>query len=235
MDKQSITAVPLTLSTPLLADACIRLTVDVRLAPPGIRSVKPGTSLSGRALPVRHYGSVDIFLEAFENCRPGDVLVIDNQGRVDEGCIGDLTVLEAKTAGVSGIVAWGCHRDTAEILEIGFPVFTYGTCSAGPLRLDERHADALTSAGFGNHAITRDDFVFADDDGVLFLPMDRLEQIVSTALLIQERERQQAAMIKAGTSLRKQLRFSEYLSKRETDPSYSFRKHLRAIGGAIEE
>jgi hypothetical protein len=31
------------------------------------------------------------------------------------------------------------------------------------------------------------------------------------------------------------VQFSSYLTKREKDPSLSFRDHLRAVGGAIEE
>jgi hypothetical protein len=37
-------------------------------------------------LPVRHYGSVDVFLEAFGRAQAGDVPVIDNGGRSDEAC-----------------------------------------------------------------------------------------------------------------------------------------------------
>ena len=52
--------------------------------------------IAGRALPAKHFGSVDIFLEAMMSAEQGDVLVIDNNGRADEGCIGDLTTLEAR-------------------------------------------------------------------------------------------------------------------------------------------
>ena len=80
------------LSTPLLADACVRGDVPLRAAPPGIRAVVPGHRLAGRALPARHYGSVDVFLEALGRAEPGDVLVVDNGGRSDEACVGDLVV-----------------------------------------------------------------------------------------------------------------------------------------------
>lgn len=83
------------LSTPLIADACLRLGIPIRVAPPGIHVLPEGSHIAGRVLPVRHYGSVDVFLEAMMLAQPGDVLVIDNGGRMNEGCIGDLTVLEA--------------------------------------------------------------------------------------------------------------------------------------------
>ena len=87
------------LSTPLVADACLRCGVPLRVAHLGIRAVVGGQRVAGRALPVRHYGSVDVFLEAFGRAEAGDVLVIDNGGRLDEACVGDLAVLEAGAAG----------------------------------------------------------------------------------------------------------------------------------------
>jgi 4-hydroxy-4-methyl-2-oxoglutarate aldolase len=81
------------LSTPLIADACLRAGVSLRLAPPGIRPLSPLYRVAGRVLPARHSGSVDVFLEAMGTAEASDVLVIDNAGRLDEGCIGDLTAL----------------------------------------------------------------------------------------------------------------------------------------------
>ena len=45
------------LSTPLVADACVRCGVPLRAAPAGIRAVVAGQRVAGRVLPVRHYGS----------------------------------------------------------------------------------------------------------------------------------------------------------------------------------
>jgi len=223
------------LSTPLITDAALRLHVQVRIAPFGILPVIPGIKLAGRALPVKHFGSVDVFLEAMQAADAGDVLVIDNNGRNDEGCIGDLTTLEARASKLSGIVIWGAHRDTPELKEIGFPVFSYGSCPSGPQRLDPRTKDALEIAKFGGFEVTRDDVVFADHDGCAFVQLNSIEQILKSAHAIWTTERKQADRIRRGEALREQLKFAEFLKKRATNPDRTFRQHLREIGGAIEE
>ena len=223
------------LSTPLVADAALRLKVPLRIAPPGISPVISGRRLAGRALPVTHFGSVDVFLEAMQNAHPGDVLVIDNGGRGDEGCIGDLTALEAQATGLAGIVVWGAHRDTPELRQIGFPIFSYGSWPSGPQRLDPRGDEALRSARFGDFRVEADDVVFADDDGCVFVAMVSVEELLTTARAIWQKERAQAEEITAGNTLRHQLHFVDYLAKRSSDPSYTFRQHLRKMDGAIEE
>ena len=205
------------------------------MVPPGIRGLIPGTRLAGWVIPARHYGSVDVFFEAMTSAQTGDILVIDNQGRMDEGCIGDLTALEARAFGIAGLIVWGCHRDTRELVEIGLPVFSYGRCSFGPLRVDPREDDALTTAQFGAIEVDGEDVVFADDDGVLFAPGKDIEKLLSIAQEINATERKQAHEIAGGNTLHKQLQFSEYLDKRKDHPAYTFREHLRSLGGAIEE
>jgi regulator of RNase E activity RraA len=235
METESITRAFAGLSTPLIADAALRLKIPLRISPPGIRPVTPDQRLAGPALPVRHFGSVDVFLEAIKGARPGDVLVIDNSGRLDEGCIGDLTALEAEHSGLAGIIIWGVHRDTPELRQIGLPIFSYGTCPSGPQRLDPRDSSALRSARFGEFLVEPGDLVFADDDGCVFVGATRIDEVLRVAHEIWQRERDQAEAIKRGRSLREQLEFARYLEKRATDSSYTFRDHLRNVKGAIEE
>jgi regulator of RNase E activity RraA len=222
------------LSTPLVADALVRLALPLRVAPREIRA-HVGTRVAGRALPACHAGSVDIFLEAFEQADRGDVLVIDNGGRTDEGCIGDLVAIEATTHGIGGIVLWGTHRDSADLQRIGLPVFSCGVCPNGPLRARERELDALARARVGWQLVEGHDVVFADLDGVLFINDGQLPAVLNMASDIAKRERRQAERVRAGQSLRAQLQFQDYLHRRDRDPQYTFRQHLRTIGGAIEE
>ena len=235
MNNQTLAGKFAALSTPLVADAAVRLKIPLRIAPPGITPLIPGTRTAGRVLPAKHFGSVDVFLEAMEIAQPGDVLVIDNAGRGDEGCIGDLIALEARAAGLAAIVVWGTHRDTPELRQIGFPVWSYGSCPSGPQRLDPRDDAALPSARFGDFEVQNRDLIFADDDGCVFIESASAEELLETASKIWQRERAQADAIRSGQTLRNQLRFAEYLTKRAADPSYTFRQHLRKLGGAIEE
>jgi len=218
------------LTTAHLADGCLRARVPVRCA--RLQAVVPGSRLTGRVLPARHAGSVDIFLEAFEHAEPGDVLVVDNGGRLDEACVGDLVVLEAQAAGLAGLVVWGLHRDTADIRAIGLPVFSLGATSVGPQRLEPR--DVLESATVGEWTVPAADLVVGDDVGVLFLPAERAGEIFALAETIRDTERRQATQIRDGVSLRRQVRFDRYLARRQQVPSLTFREHLRDVGGAIE-
>ena len=119
-------------TTPFIADACMPLSFPVRIGPFGLKCNFPGSKAAGPAHPARHAGSVDVFLEAIAASQKGDVMVIDNGGRTDEGCIGDLVIGEAFMSGIAATICWGTHRDTTAIAAIGARVWSLGTCPNGP-------------------------------------------------------------------------------------------------------
>jgi regulator of RNase E activity RraA len=222
-------------TTPFIADACGLLQLPIRLGPAHIRPIRAAMKVAGRACPAKHAGSTDVFLEAIAHAGPGDVLVIDNLGRLDEGCIGDLVAGEAYAAKLAGIVVYGAHRDTAAIETIGIPVWSLGTCPAGPQETRSRVAHALEAASLGGHVtVTRDDFVFADIDGIVVVARAQLARVVAAARDIAARESTQAARLMRGERLWAQLQVEAYVTRRQNDPAYTFREHLRTLGGAIE-
>jgi regulator of RNase E activity RraA len=222
-------------ATPFIADACVQLSLPVRVASHGLKCNFPGSKAAGPARPARHAGSTDVFLEAIAAANRGDILVIDNGGRNDEGCIGDLVVGEAFMSGVVATICWGTHRDTAAIHAIGARVWSLGTCPNGPLELRRRATTALTAANLGSHVtVTLEDYVFADDDGVVIIAAADLARIVETARDIASREGAQAARLLQGELLRTQLDLDGYVARRTVDPDHTFREHLKSFGGAIE-
>jgi 4-hydroxy-4-methyl-2-oxoglutarate aldolase len=222
------------LTTPHLADGCLRTNVPIRCAPAGLHPLLPDMRCAGRVRPVRHVGSIDIFFEALQGAAAGEVLVIDNGGRLDEACVGDIVALEIKASGIAGIVIWGLHRDSSELREIGFPLFSLGALPTGPQRLHARPADVFSRATVGAHAVTPGDIVVADANGVLFLPEDRLADIVAAAIGYRETEARQLGAMKTGRNFRSQIRFDDYLARRGRDAGYNFRQHLKDIAAAGE-
>src|SRR5438876_10171691 len=98
MDHQETRRRFATLTTAHLADACIRAHIPLRCAPALLQALVPDSRLVGRASPARHVGSVDVFLEALEGAAPGDLLVVDTGGRLDDSCVGNHEALEVRDA-----------------------------------------------------------------------------------------------------------------------------------------
>jgi hypothetical protein len=69
----------------------------------------------------------------------------------------------------------------------------------------------------------------------VFIASDQAAEVLTTARQIAQTERDQARKIQTGQTLRQQTACGEYLARRAAEPSYTFRRHLRQIGGAIEE
>ena len=78
------------------------------------------------------------------------------------------------------------------------------------------------------------DFVVADANGVIFLPEDRLGDIIAAAIAYRETEGRQLEALRAGRSYRSQVRFDDYLARRHKDGGYGFRQHLKDIEAAGE-
>lgn len=232
MNSQELREAFAGLSTPLVADACSRLGVVTRVAPPGIRPLLPHHKVAGRALPLRYDGAEGPLPELIRMVEPGDVLVIDNRGRVDEGCIGELLALEAQKIGVGGIAVWGAHRDAEALAWSGLPIFSYGPCTAKPRHpVEPPPPPAPPHPRFGDFGVGRDDFVFADAGGVVFVNEEVLAGLLRAAASIGETERGRAEAVRGGMGLRGQLWLDDFLMSRMEGGRAGCRQRWEPVGG----
>lgn len=223
----------MTLPTAAIADASVRLGVPIRSAPVALRPLWPGSAFEGPAVPVTHLGSVDVILEVIDDAPQGGVLVVDNGGRLDEACVGDLMLLEARLAGIAGVVIWGQHRDTAQLREIGLPIHSLGANPYGPRRVPPA-GRAMRSAFLDGAAVSGDDHVVADDDGILIVGPTRRDELFELAAGIVATESAQSERMHGGASLREQLDFTGYRARQAADPTLTLRQYLVERGGAVE-
>ena len=76
---------------------------------------------AGLQQPTQHLGTAPI-----EAAKPGDIIVIDNGGKLEFSCWGGLLALSAKLKGLSGVVIDGASRDIDEARDLEFPVCARG-------------------------------------------------------------------------------------------------------------
>lgn len=130
----------------------------------------------------------------------GDVIVIDNGGRLDTNCWGGLTSCAAKLAGVSGVVIDGACRDVDEYDAFDFPVFARGrVVSTARGRLIEEGTNTMIQ--FHGVQVRPGDVVVADHSGVVFIPIELLEETVTKAESLLAKEEAMVADLKSGMSM----------------------------------
>lgn len=124
----------------------------------------------GTAVTVRipHLDSTAVHYAA-DHLRPGDVLVVDQAGDHHRSCFGGLVSYTAKTRGAVGVVLDGAMNDYEETLAFDLPVF--GREFTGlTTRILGIEGAINVPVSIGGATVHPGDVVFADSDGVVFLP-----------------------------------------------------------------
>ncbi len=113
----------------ILADVAGRRgTLDGRIAP-----LTPSTRLAGTAFTVEVRAGDNLMIHAaMQIAKPGDVLVIDGKGDTSCALMGSIMVNACVQLGIAGIVIDAAVRDSEEIVEMGYPVYSVGTNPNGP-------------------------------------------------------------------------------------------------------
>jgi regulator of RNase E activity RraA len=156
------------------------------------RAVTMKIKPAGLQEPTQHLGTAPI-----EAAQPGDVIVIDNGGKLEFSCWGGLLALSAKLKGVSGVVIDGACRDIDEARNLEFPIYARGAVpmTARGRVVQESFNQEIQFAGVQCHA---GDLVIADGSGVVIIVKEKEEEVVAAAEVIYRKEQEMAEGIRRG-------------------------------------
>lgn len=155
--------------------------------PSSIRPLALGLRIFGPAFPVRSPGGDNLMLHrAIAKAPTGAVIVADADFCCEAGPWGDLMTFAAMKAGIAGLVISGAVRDSAEILQMGFPVFCIGRCIRGTSKKYE--GPVPDTIVIGDVTIRPGDMIIGDDDGVVVVPAERVEETIAACRAREERE-----------------------------------------------
>jgi 4-hydroxy-4-methyl-2-oxoglutarate aldolase len=122
-----------------------------------------------------------LLLQTIDSLVPGEVLVLDADGRVSSGLFGGLLATASAAAGGRGAIINGGTRDVAELRRQGFPTFRMGQSPADSLGRDDVVA-VDEPIECGGVRIASGDLLVADSDGVVVVPAELAEEVVEKAL-----------------------------------------------------
>jgi 4-hydroxy-4-methyl-2-oxoglutarate aldolase len=164
-----------------------------------LRPIQQGVRLAGSAVTVScHPGDNLMIHAAVEVCAPGDVLVVTNTSPSRHGMFGELIATSLMTRGVRALVIDAGVRDTAELREMGFSVWSRWVSCEGTVKATGGSVN--TAVVLGGVLVAPGDVVIADDDGVVVVPREeavwaREQSDVRTAKEAAVRERLAAGEI----------------------------------------
>lgn len=158
-----------------------------------------GTAYTIRYVPVGAVrGTVGDYID---DVLPGDVIVLDNNGRTDCTVWGDILTVTAKMKGISGTVIDGVCRDVPTILEEKYPIFSRGRfMMTGKDRVMVDAVQVMVS--LGKVQVKPGDILVGDDSGVVVVPQEMAEKVLEAAQAIEEAEGSIVEAIRGGMSLK---------------------------------
>src|SRR4030081_389598 len=180
--------------TPHLSDSMERLYA----AGPRLRPMHREGKLAGPAFTVKTAAGDNLLVhKALDSARPGGVIVVYAGGFPDDPIIGELMMTRAKQRGVAGIVIWGAIRDSAEIGAGTYPVFAAGVTHRGPYK--NGPGEINVPVIIGGMPVNPGDIIVGDADGLVAVPQEQAEEILSSAKSILTKEEGSMKQIRAGT------------------------------------
>jgi regulator of RNase E activity RraA len=189
------------LSAAAVSDAMDRL--GLHGACMGITPLATGSRMAGRAFTIKYIplgvekGTVGDYID---DVPPGEVVVLDNGGRLDCTVWGDILTSIAHKRGVAGTVIYGVCRDVTRSYELCYPIFSLGKFMR--TGKDRVQVDGMNvPVSLGDVQVRPGDIVVGNDDGIVVVPKQKEEEILSVAQSISEAEEKILSEALKGTRL----------------------------------
>ncbi|MFV0428911.1 MAG: RraA family protein [Arachnia sp.] len=204
-DAELFESINARLYTAVLGDILDQLGRPHQFLPPQIRPLVSGMRLAGRAMPAlvadvygpqrKPFGRLT---QALDQLEPGEVWIAPGIKNL-AAMWGEILTSTALSRGAVGAVVEGYHRDTAQVLGQGFPVFSYGGYSQDSSIRTVVH-DYRTPVTIGGVRVTPGDLVVGDVDGVLVIPQELEAEVIQRALHKAATENRVRQAIESGMS-----------------------------------
>lgn len=158
--------------------------------------------LAGPAYTVKTRPGDNLFVhKAIDLAQPGDIIVVDAGGALDNAIVGEMMLTHAETRGLGGVVIFGAIRDSGHVRNHPFPVYACGISLRGPFQSGPGHVNVpVAIAGM---TIEPGDLILGDADGLICVPYDEVESLYAEAYKRFEGENAQRERVRNGTVDRK--------------------------------
>jgi regulator of RNase E activity RraA len=141
--------------------------------------------------------------KAMQLARPGDVIVVATGGNVTSAVFGELMCRTAVAARIGGLVVDGAVRDVPGITQLGLPVFSRSVCPGGCDKDGPGEINVAISCG--GVVVHPGDVIVGDSDGVVVVPRDDAEEVLTLVAALQEREGRRMDEIDRGQLFRSEI------------------------------
>ena len=166
-----------------------------------IAALSPAMRVCGPAFTIEVRPGDNLMIHAaMALARPGDVLVID--GKADRTCalMGSIMLNACKKLGLAGVVLDASIRDTEELVELGFPVWSVGANPNGPTKFVPGRINWPVSCG--GVTVNPGDLIVGDADGITVVECEKVASLLPLASKKVAAERQRIAEITGGGAIR---------------------------------